>query len=524
MMRKWMMLILLVNCLLLEGLAPIKAADVREIIIFHTNDQHGYMQDDSSRQIGIARIAGWKDRYPGSLLVDSGDAFYGSALANTTRGAAVVELMNAAGYDAMVPGNHDFTYGQQRLKELSTAAAFPILTSNVYEGSAPFLKDTFMKEVQGVKIGFFGLVSEETLTLEGPEKLANLTLKRPLDDASRCVELLKQQGADIIIGLSHLGMDEKDKVDMAADIAKALPDIDVLIDAHSHHVLHKGEMVNRTLIVQAGKHEHYLGMLTIRVDAEGQIIDMNDHLINYQEAKKIPEKASVKALLETSVAHQSSVTSQTIAYTSKPMNLEPRTFSSLGTMAAESFRQVSETDIAFYQEDRRYLLPVGRINQKIIEELFPLDQVMVRTEISGKELKQFLESGMYYQSGKVETSFQMSKMKLTYHSAFKKLSITKAELLSGAVDLTSDTRSLSVLIAQPLMKRSPFKNHTFEVIGSQQELFYEYLEQYPMLNETARVKLAEDKGHALPRLLIIASVFLLSILNVFVFYRRKHIP
>lgn len=523
-MRKWMMPVLLAGCLLIGCMKQVKAAEVREITIFHTNDQHGYMQSDQSRQIGIARIAGWKDQYPGSLLVDSGDAFYGSALANTNRGADVVELMNAAGYDAMVPGNHDFTYGWQRLKELSTAASFPILTSNVYEGSTPFLKDTFIKEVQGVKIGFFGLVSEETLTLERPEKLAGLTLKRPLDDAERCVELLKQQGADVIIGLSHLGMDEKDKVDMAADIAKALPDIDVLIDAHSHHVLHKGEMVNRTLIVQAGKHEHYLGRLTIRVDGEGQIIDVSDHLIGYQEAKKVPEKASVKALLETSVAHQSSVTSQTIGYNSKPMKLEPETFSSLGTLAAESFRQSGEADIAVYEDHRRYSLPKGRINQKIVEKLFPDDPIMVRMKISGRELKQFLENGMNYENGSVKSDFQMSGIKLTYQRIQKKLLVTEVKLSSTSVVLTSDSRNLSILIAQPMVKQAPFKNHTFESIGSQQELFHNYLQEHPMLTDTADVQLSETKIRVLPGLFIGTAMIVLLVLNITVFYHRKHNP
>lgn len=521
-MRKWMMAMLLTGCLLMSCVLPIKAADIREITIFHTNDQHGYMQGDQSREIGIARIAGWKDQYPGSLLVDSGDAFYGSALANTNRGADVVELMNVAGYDVMVPGNHDFTYGWQRLKELSAAASFPILTSNVYQGSAPFLKDTFIKEVQGVKIGFFGLVSEETTSLERPEKLSGLSFHRPLDDAKRCVELLNQQGADVIIGLSHLGMDEKDKVDMAADIAKALPDVDILVDAHSHHVLHKGEMVNRTLIVQAGKHEHYLGRLTIRVDGEGQVVDVKDHLIGYQEAKKVPEKAAVKALLETAVAHQSSVSAQTVGYTTKPMKLDSNTFSSFGSLAAESFRQMSETDIALYEDRRSYHLPAGRINQKKIAAFFPQDEPMYRIVISGKALKQFLESGMKLDHGQISTTFQMSSMKLKYHVVNKQVTVIEAALPSGIIDLTSDRQQLSVLITKPLWSRSNFKTSRLEIAGTQQELFYEYLQQNPILSKPDGVQLEETEPYFLPKLLISALLMGLFVLNGIVCYHRKH--
>ena len=112
-----------------------------EIVIYHTNDTHGYLSGDGSSVIGIDQVAGLKESTPGSILVDAGDATQGLPLASLTKGADVMELMNLAGYDLMTAGNHEFDFGTDQFLSNVALADFPILAANIYRDGQPLLQD-----------------------------------------------------------------------------------------------------------------------------------------------------------------------------------------------------------------------------------------------------------------------------------------------------------------------------------------------------------------------------------------------
>ena len=103
-----------------------------EIVIFHTNDTHGYLTGDGENVVGLDKVAALKKAEPDSVLVDAGDATQGLPVASLTKGSDVIRLMNLAGYDLMAAGNHEFDFGTEQFLANAAAADFPILAANVY--------------------------------------------------------------------------------------------------------------------------------------------------------------------------------------------------------------------------------------------------------------------------------------------------------------------------------------------------------------------------------------------------------
>ena len=128
--RKALSIILTVVMVLSLQLAPVFGATTDPIVILHTNDVHSNVDGN----MGYASVKGWKDYYEGQgsavLLLEAGDAVHGLPVANLSQGESIIDIMNAVGYTAMTPGNHDFNYGTQRLIDLSKVMEFDLLSAN----------------------------------------------------------------------------------------------------------------------------------------------------------------------------------------------------------------------------------------------------------------------------------------------------------------------------------------------------------------------------------------------------------
>ena len=200
-------------------------------VILHTNDVHGAVE-------GYAYIAQLKADYEAKgaevLLFDAG----------STKGADAVTMMNAAGYDVVTLGNHEFDYGYAQLKENMTKANFKVLCADVYnaDGTTIFDANYTYTTKTGVKIGFFGMETPETQTKANPTKIKGLTFATGdafTKAAADQVAALKD--ADVVICLAHLGIDAESAPYRSTDLYAAVKGIDFIIDGHSHTVMTKGE-------------------------------------------------------------------------------------------------------------------------------------------------------------------------------------------------------------------------------------------------------------------------------------------
>ena len=210
-------------------------------VILHSNDVHGAIK-------GYANIAALKAEYEAEgatvILVDAGDYSQGTTYVSSTKGLDAVKMMNVAGYDFATLGNHEFDYGYEQLKSNMSEAHFKVLCANVLDAEGNSIFDaTAIKEVNGVKIGFFGLETPETQTKANPALIKGLQFlggEKMYECAQAQVAALKDAGADIIVCLAHLGVDGESEPNRSVDLFAKVEGIDFIIDGHSHSVMEKG--------------------------------------------------------------------------------------------------------------------------------------------------------------------------------------------------------------------------------------------------------------------------------------------
>jgi 2',3'-cyclic-nucleotide 2'-phosphodiesterase (5'-nucleotidase family) len=329
---------------------PVFAADNQapvQITIFHTNDMHGHLLDTFNTakppvltQIGSDYVAAIKKSVPNSLLIDAGDATQGAPFASISKGADVIRLMNAAGYDGMALGNHEFDYGKDQMLSNVKLANFPIVSANTIQNGQPLLAGIngnngadFIKTVNGIKVGFFGITTQETVYKTNPTNLTGVTFEDPIATSKAEVSKLKGEGATVIVGIMHIG-DDPSSDPKSDDIANSVNGINVIIDGHSHTIENKE--VNNTLIVQTGCYSANLGRVDISVDATGDVT-ATENMISTAAATAYTPDPTVKALAAEINASQAPIFADIVG----------RTNTSLwgGTVNGQSIGRLGETNL-----------------------------------------------------------------------------------------------------------------------------------------------------------------------------------
>ncbi len=266
---------LLLSLTMALGLLGFCAAETApgRLVILHTNDMHGRAAANAADGfLGYAAIAQYRKDLEAAgdsvLLLDAGDASQGTPLVNLGFGRNAVLFMNAAGYDAMAPGNHEFDWGVDNLRQLAGIAEFPLLSANITNrigGEVTFQANKLFKMPNGMKVGVFGLTTPETLTKAHPDKVRGINFPQGealYAVAQAQVDGLKAAGADIVVLLSHLGADPESAPNRSTDLLEKVTGIDLCIDGHSHTVIEKGQMAGKTLLVSTGENGRNLGVVT----------------------------------------------------------------------------------------------------------------------------------------------------------------------------------------------------------------------------------------------------------------------
>lgn len=262
-------------------------------VILHTNDVHGAIE-------GYAYITALKADYEAKgaevILVDAGDYSQGEVYVSDTKGLDAVEMMNVTGYDVVTLGNHEFDYGYAQLKENMTKADFKILCANVYgeDGTPIFDANYTYTTKSGVKIGFFGMETPEAQTKANPALIKGLKFDTDLKAvAKKQLEALKDD--DVVIALSHLGVDDSSKPYTSYDLYNAAKGIDFIIDGHSHSVMAKGK--NGEPIQSTGTKFANIGVIVID-DASKKIESNSLYEIKEDTAKDAAVAAAAQKIID----------------------------------------------------------------------------------------------------------------------------------------------------------------------------------------------------------------------------------
>lgn len=211
-------------------------------VILHSNDVHGAVD-------GYAYIAKARSTFEALgadvILADAGDFSQGAPYVSLSKGHTAIEMMNAAGYDVVTLGNHEFDFGYDQLMENLKDAQFQTICANVYkDGELILPASTIIETSSGLKIGFFGMETPETATKVNPGLIEGITFAT-FDDLYAAAQLAVdgiRDEADVVIGLCHLGVDDESAANgyRSTDMLANVTGVDLVIDAHSHTVMTVG--------------------------------------------------------------------------------------------------------------------------------------------------------------------------------------------------------------------------------------------------------------------------------------------
>ena len=209
-------------------------------VILHTNDVHGSIEL-------YAKVAAMKGDYEAQgaqvILADAGDYSQGTVYVSVNKGKDAVTMMNAAGYDVATIGNHEFDYGYAQLKSNLDSAAFKVVCANVLQDGSTVFDAYTMINKGGVQVAFVGLETPEAQTKANPALIQGLTFltgDEMYAAVQTQVDAARTDGADIVIVLTHLGVDSSSEPNTSYDLYKKVNGIDFIIDGHSHTVMTKG--------------------------------------------------------------------------------------------------------------------------------------------------------------------------------------------------------------------------------------------------------------------------------------------
>lgn len=426
--------------------------------VMHMNDTHARVDKMPKMVTAIKEM---REEKPDSLLLHGGDIFSGTLYFTEFEGRADVALFNLMDFDAVVFGNHEFDLGDSEnghasLANLIEKANFPFLGTNIdFSGDEllnGFVSDTpftgapeagnvygqIVKEVDGEKIGIFGLTTEDTKDIASPVGVKFLNY---ISSAKKSVEAFEEAGVNKIIALNHIGFDSDPTVGNDLLLAAAVDGIDMIIGGHSHTALTEpvvidtdaaGNEKDPTIIVQAGEYVNNLGTLDVEFNEEGIVVGHAGELIKIGDQVEDAEAAEV--LKEFSPAIEELMTKESGAVATKELT-NPRqsegevgesvraTETALGNlitdgMLSKALEYDDQTVIAMQNGGGiRTSIPEGPITIGNIIEVLPFGNTLSIIELSGAEIKTVLEHSVSNAPRESGGFIHVSGMKFTYDSS-----------------------------------------------------------------------------------------------------------
>jgi len=409
---------------LVFGLAPLQivsAAGSGQVRIISTNDIHGYMRSVYYRYMdqlrpwgmqtsegdylekagfegkvgGLAHVATVIDRLRSevsgnALVVDSGDTWHGSGVSLFDQGESMVKVMNAIGYDAMVPGNWEYFFNRERFMELVEQSDFPVIAYNLTdkEWDEPVLEQYVIKQVGDLKVAVIGMTYPWTglasVATTGAAKWWNFGIREA--EAEELIEQIKSSDApDLIVFISHAGyaMDRK--------FAQRVDGIDVIISGHTHAAIFDPVVYNKTFVYEGGAHGEYVASLDLEVK-DGEIAGYDYRLVKVQQ-NNIPADPEVDALVEAAYRTHADKLYEVVGEAEGLFYRQDYWQSTLGNLITDSLRQIEGVDITFFPAWRYgvSLMP-GEITAEDVYNIVPTDGRIFTYSMPGREIRTLIEN------------------------------------------------------------------------------------------------------------------------------------
>lgn len=416
----WIRRLLVFLLVTVAGQHAVFAADAEQIRIVSTNDIHSYLRPIYYRYLdeikpwgmqsmegdyvskasyegrvgGMAHVATvikrLRSEKPGkTLVVDSGDTWHGAGLSVFDGGVSMVKIMNAIGYDAMVPGNWEFIYPKEHLLDLVEQADFPVIAYNLTDKDwgDPILDQYVIKQVGGLKVAVVGLTypwTALTSSVVGAAQWWSYGIKEA--EAQELIERIKsEEQPDLVVFISHggYGLDQK--------FAQRVDGIDVLVSGHTHNPVFEPVVWNDTIIYESGAHGKYVSSLDLEVK-DKKIVSFNYQLVKVKQ-DYVPPDPDVQALVEEAYRPHADKLNEVVGEVEAMLYRRDYWQSTLGNLITDALRSSQGTDIAFFPAWRygATLLP-GKVTVEDVYNIIPTGGRVVTFAMGGKEVKTLLEN------------------------------------------------------------------------------------------------------------------------------------
>lgn len=385
----------------------------QDIVVLYTNDVHCAVDEN----IGYAGLVAYEkqveEETPYVTLVDCGDALQGDAIGTVSQGEYPVDIMNEAGYDFAVLGNHEFDYGMERLVELMEMADARYLGCNVqYTGSGESaltgLEPYEIVQYGDTKVAFVGVSTPESITKSTPAyfmdengeivySFCSESGEALCSNVQETVDKCRKEGADYVIALTHLGDDEASAPFRSTDLIAGTSGIDAVLDGHSHSVIDCDMVENRkgqeVPLSSTGTGFENIGRLTITPDG-----DVTTGLISDYEEKD----ADMESFIADIQSEYEEELEQVIASSDVKLVTEAEDGvrlirnreTNLGDFCADAYRRIAGADIAFVNGGGiRADLPDGDITYGDMIAVHPYGNHLCVVKATGQEILDALEMG-----------------------------------------------------------------------------------------------------------------------------------
>lgn len=436
MQKKWKKGLLACLTVGLTMAAPLYAwAADKEIVILHTNDMHCGVNDN----LGLATVAQMKQnalqKTPYVALVDAGDAVQGAPIGKLSRGEAVVRMMNAAGYDFAIPGNHEFDYGMERFWQLDKQLKNGYYCANFTDLRTKKLALPAYKIMQfgDTKVAFVGATTPGTLISSTPaffqDGKGNYLYGFNEDETGRklykalqkSINAARENGADYVFIVGHLGINGSIEYWNSENVAANTRGVDAIIDGHSHERIQGKHVKNYVgkdvLITQTGTKLKTVGQIVIGTDGK-----ITSTLIKADGG----DNAKVQKVISREIAKYEPLLQQPVGEALVQLRSnDPKTGErlvrnnecSLANFVTDAFKKVLGCDVVLVNGGSiRNEIKQGVITYNDLLEAFPFGNMCAVIEVSGQQILEALEMGASHYPDEFGGFCQVAGMEYTINS------------------------------------------------------------------------------------------------------------
>ena len=376
------------------------------------------------------------------MLVDNGDAIQGEPVGTMTSGKALVELMNAVGYDVATIGNHEFDYGMENFLDLAkNVAQYPYISANFSYNDELVFDPYVIKEFDGVKIAFVGVTTPKTITSSTPvyfqDEEGNFVYTFKQDDTGEklyaavqeAVDAAIAEGAQYVVAMGHMGTEAECSPWMSTEIIENTTGIDFFLDGHAHETEPCNEVKNKEgkTVLRAGCGTKLSNVGYAKIAADGKL---STGLYKWEIGTSAPELLGLSGAVADAVnaasAELEAVLGEVVASSQVELTInDPETGvriirsaeTNLGDLCADAYRAMTQADIAFVNGGGiRVSIPAGDITMNDIYKVHPFGNALCMVEVTGQQVLDALEWGAHAFPGENGGFLQVSGLTYEIHT------------------------------------------------------------------------------------------------------------